>query len=50
MGRLSWKFKRMPWSPGRRWLLWTICWPLVEPCVQPVNCWASCGPRCWSVC
>lgn len=26
--RLSWKSREMPWSQGRRWLLWMICWPL----------------------
>lgn len=26
--RLSWKSRETPWSRGRRWLSWTICWPL----------------------
>ncbi|XP_029065373.1 adenine phosphoribosyltransferase isoform X1 [Monodon monoceros] len=45
---LSWRSRGMPWSQDRRWWWWMTCWPLVEPCVQPVSCWASCRPRCWS--
>ncbi|XP_059985984.1 adenine phosphoribosyltransferase isoform X2 [Lagenorhynchus albirostris] len=46
--RLSWRSRGTPWSQGRRWWWWMTCWPPVEPCVQPVSCWASCRPRCWS--